>query len=162
MDIEMGAVDGMFDFTGLQVSELEISMGAGDLEVAFDELNAVEMSRLRLESGAARLVVSGIGNANTGDVIVRGGAGDVRLNFGGEWTRSADVDVATGVGDLTLELPAGVGVRVESEGLANVNVTGFEKEGDVYVNDAWGEAAIELDVQISTGIGNVTLVEISE
>jgi hypothetical protein len=52
-------------------------------------------------------------------------------------------------------------VRVETEGgLTNV-VTGLQRKGDAYVNDAFGEAEKELHIQVTTGIGNLHLIEVS-
>jgi hypothetical protein len=72
------------------------------------------------------------------------------------------VHVTAGVGSLTLRLPDNVGVQVETEGgLTNLDAPDLQRVGDAYVNDAFGEAEIELHIQVTTGIGNIKLVEVS-
>jgi hypothetical protein len=162
MKLDLGAGDGELDFTGLQVMDLDLDTGAGDFEVRFDEPNRAEMESLTLDTGASKLEVRGIGNASPEQVRIQGGVGDITLDFTGAWARSADVYVTAGVGSLTLRLPDNVGVQVETKGgLTNLDAPDLQRVGDTYVNDAFGEAAIELHVQVTTGIGNIKLVEVS-
>jgi hypothetical protein len=57
-------------------------------------------------------------------------------------------------------LPDDVGVEVETKGgLANVEAFGLRQMGSTYTNDAFGEAEIELTINVLTGVGNVRLVE---
>lgn len=162
MNLEVGAGEGKLDFTGLQLVELDVDLGAGDFEVRFNEPNEARMSHLTLGAGASRLEVTGIGYAGPERVKVDGGVGDITLDFTGPWPHSADVQITAGVGSITLRLPDDVGVRVKTEGgLTNVEASGLRRTGDDYVNDAFGEAETELRIQITTGIGNVKLIEVS-
>ena len=162
IDLRIGAGQGAMDFTGLQLTNLDIDMGAGDFELRFDEPNAVQMGRLTLDAGASRLVASGIGNAGPDHVTVQGGAGDITLDFTGNWRGSADVSVTAGIGALTLRLPNDMGVEVEIEGgLSNVEAGDFEKRGGTYVNGAFDTAETKLHIEVKVGVGNVRLVEAS-
>jgi hypothetical protein len=162
MDLKVGAGDGELDFTGLQIAELDLDLGAGDFEVRFDEPNEARMNRLTLDTGASKLDVHGIGHAGPERVNVQGGVGDITLDLTGAWPRSAEVEVTAGVGSVTLRLPDDVGVRVETEGgLTNVDAPGLRRTGDTYVNDAYGEAETELRIQITTGVGSIRLIEVS-
>ncbi|MEE9617629.1 MAG: toast rack family protein [Anaerolineae bacterium] len=162
MNLQVGAGVGEFDFTGLQLSALDMKLGAGDFEVRFYEPNEAEMSHLTLDAGASKLEVIGIGHAGPERMKVQGGVGDITLDFTGDWPNSADVQVTAGIGAITLRLPDDVGVRVETEGgLTSVDVTGLQRKGDAYVNDAFGEAEKELHIQVTTGIGNLRLIEVS-
>ncbi len=162
MDFEIGAGSGELDFTGLQLAELDLDIGAGDFEVRFDEPNEAEMSHLTLDAGASKLEVIGIGHAGPERIKVQGGVGNITLDFTGNWRCSADVQVTTGIGSVTLRLPDNVGVRVETEGgLTNVEASGLRRTGDAYVNDAFGETETELRIQATTGIGNLRLIEVS-
>jgi len=162
MDLKIGAGDGELDFTGLQITQLDLDMGAGDFQIRFDEPNEARMSQLTLDTGASKLDVVGIGHAGPEQMTVQGGVGDIVLDFTGAWPRSSDVRVTSGVGSLTLRVPDDVGVRVETEGgLTNVETTGLRRAGDAYVNDAFGETEIELRIQITTGVGSIRLIEVS-
>ncbi|MEE8390588.1 MAG: toast rack family protein [Anaerolineae bacterium] len=162
MDIDVGAGDGRLDLTGLQLTELDLQMGAGNFDVRFDEPNEVRMRNFSLNTGAAKLEVRGIGNAGPERFTVNGGVGDITLDFTGRWPNSANADITTGIGSITLRLPDNIGVQVETEGgLTNVESDGFQRQGDTYTNDAFGETEVELRIRVTTGIGNLRLIEVS-
>ena len=162
MSFEIGAGGGELDFTGLQLGTLDVDLGAGNFKVRFNEPNEVKMSRLTLNTGASKLEMIGIGHASPEQMKVQGGVGEITLDFTGDWSNSADVQVTAGVGSLILRLPDNVGVRVETEGgLTNVESSGLRRTGDAYVNAAFGETETELRIQVTTGIGNVKLIEVS-
>lgn len=158
MDIKAGAGEGELDFTDLQLEKLDIDLGAGDFSVAFNAPNPAEMSRFTLDVGAASLEIAGVGNASPRDMVVQSGAGEITLDLTGDWDNSADIEVTAGVGQLDLRLPDDVGVRVEVKGgLSNVEASGLRRSGGAYVNDAYGEAEIELNIEVTTGVGQVDL-----
>lgn len=162
IEIKAGAGEGELDFTGLRVAELEMDVGAGDFVVRFDEPNPTAMRDLTVNAGASELEISGIGNAGPQRMTVQGGVGNVTLDFTGAWPRSANVYVTAGVGALTLRLPDNVGVRVRVAGaLSSVDAPDFHRSGNDYVNDAFGEAETELDIRVTTGVGSVRLIEVS-
>lgn len=158
MHVRAGAGQGMLNFTGLSVVELELDLGAGDFRVQFDEPNRAQLDHLRLNAAASKVEVIGIGNARPKVVRVQGGAGDLLLDFSGAWPHSADVDITAGLGMLTLRLPQDVGVEVKVKGAAtNVTAPGFTQRGDAYVNDAFGMVPIELTIHLTVGVGDVRL-----
>ncbi len=162
IELELGAGKGDLDFTGLQITKLDVDAGAGDFSMQFDEPARTPMDELTLNTGASMVKISGIGHASPEQIKVQGGVGDITLDFTGDWSRSADVQITAGVGSLTLRLPDDVGVEVKTEGgLTNVSVDGLRQEGDAYVNSAFGEAEITLRFAVTTGIGNLRLVEVS-
>lgn len=160
MDVRAGAGDGELDFTGLKVSELDVDIGAGNFVLRFDEPNTVPMDHMTLDAGASKIEVLGVGNASPEEARLQGGVGDIALDLTGEWTRSADVTVRAGAGALRLILPSEVGVEVETRGgLTNVEAYGLRQMGGTYTNDAYGETEVELRVNVTTGVGNVRLIE---
>jgi hypothetical protein len=51
-------------------------------------------------------------------------------------------------------------VEVETRGgLTNVEAYGLRQMGGTYTNDAFGETAVELRIAVTTGVGNVRLIE---
>lgn len=162
MNLKFGAGEGKLNFTGLQLTKLDMEMGAGDFDVRFDEPNEVEMSDFSLDTGAARLDVSGIGHASPGRVSMNGGVGDIALDFTGQWNNSSDVNITAGIGAITLRLPDDVGVWVDVDGgLTDVETDGLREQDDAYVNDAFGEAEIELRIHLTAGIGSLRLIQVS-
>jgi hypothetical protein len=160
MSLRAGAGEGELDFTGLQVSELDVDLGAGNFALRFDEPNAVGMDHMTLDTGASKIEVLGIGNARPEELRLQGGVGDIGLDLTGAWNQSADITIRAGAGALRLTLPSDVGVRIETRGgLTNVEAFGLRQMGGTYTNDAFGETDVELHVNITTGVGNVRLIE---
>lgn len=162
MDVKAGAGDGELDLTDLQLTALDVDIGAGDFILRFDEPNEFEMDHLTLDAGASRLEALRIGNASPEKVRVRGGLGDISVDLTGAWSHSAEVRITTGAGSVTVHVPQALGVLAEAEGgLSKVEAPGLRQVGDTYVNDAFGKAEMELHLQITTGVGEVRLVEVT-
>lgn len=160
VNLRAGAGQGDLDFTDLKVAGLDIEIGAGDFNLRFDRPNPVPMDHVTLDTGASRIQVIKIGNASPETMRLRGGVGDLSLDFTGEWTRSAEITIRAGAGALTLRLPDDVGVEVEAKaGLANVDAYGLRQMGRTYTNDAFGETEIELHIDIIAGVGNIRLID---
>jgi hypothetical protein len=148
---------------GLAVSNLGLTTGSSGLVLNFNQPNPEPLGQLRITSGAGDVVAGGLGNANFDRFSFIGGAGPVDLDFAGAWTRSALANVRAGAGDVTIRVPANLGVRVEFSGtpVSSVNLTGFtEREENVYVNAAYGQAALTLTVNVTAGLGSVTLISL--
>jgi hypothetical protein len=57
-----------------------------------------------------------------------------------------------------VQLPSKVGVRVEVKGrLGKINAEGLQREGEAYINDAYGDSDVTLDVDIQGGVGRINL-----
>jgi hypothetical protein len=55
-------------------------------------------------------------------------------------------------------VPSGVGVRMRAEGgLGKINAEGFQREGQAYVNDAYGDSEVTLEVDVRGGVGQINL-----
>ena len=104
--------------------------------------------------------MQGIGNASPEEITLQGGVGDITLDLTGDWTRSADITIRAGAGALRLTVPSNVGVEIETKGgLTNVEAYGLRQMGGTYTNDAFGQTEIDLHIDVTTGIGNVRLIE---
>lgn len=132
---------------------MQVNMGAGQSDL---NLESLDLRSLTLETGAGDVAVN-LGGTLT-DLEMRTGAGQVDLNLNSEWTQDLDAQINSGIGELTVVLPDDVGVRVNvDQGLGNVNASGLSEQGGAYVNDAYGDSAITLEIDIEGGIGQVTL-----
>jgi hypothetical protein len=160
MDVRAGAGEGELDLTDLKISSLDVDVGAGDFVLRFDEPNPVAMDHLTVDAGASKIELVGAGNASPETMRLQGGVGEISLDLTGDWSRSADVTVRAGAGALTLRLPRDVGVEVETKGgLTNVEAYGLRQMGGTYTNDAYGETDVELRISVTTGVGNLRLIE---
>lgn len=159
LDIEVGAAESRLELGGLSLSRLEISTGATDTEVTFDRPNRTSMERLQLEAGAASFRASGLGNARFRELSFRGGVGEVRLDFTGEWTADAEASVEMAMGSLRLVFPRNLGVRIHREGfMASVDAPGFiNTEGGGLESQNWADAEHRLELSVRSAIGSVEI-----
>jgi hypothetical protein len=82
---------------------------------------------------------------------------DIDLN--GNWQHDLPVSVSGGVGEITVNPPAEMGVRVNSDtALVSVTTSGLTKVDGGYVNDAYETALYTLTLELEAGICSVELV----
>lgn len=114
--------------------EMKLNMGVGGGDLDLGELN---LSKLDLEVGV----------------------GGAEIDLTGDREADLEATIRGGVGGLKLTLPSEVGVRVEAEsGLGGIDARGFQRQGDVYTNDAYGSTDVTLDINLSVGVGGAQLV----
>ena len=112
---------------------VSVQMGAGASDLDLDSLT---LTRLDLEMGAGRTTI----------------------DLTGAYDRDLVASIQGGVGRATVLLPSEVGVRVEAQGgLGQINAEGLQKEGEAYINDAYGDSEVTLDVDIQGGVGQINL-----
>lgn len=134
--------------------DMRVTLGAGTNRLSLSQL---DLRSLELEAGAGEVIVD-LGGALE-ELSVEAGVGELQISLAGEG-RAANLNgtIQGGVGSTTLILPSDVGVRVAvQQGLGSVDAAGFNQDGDVYTNDAYGESEVSIDLQIESGVGEVTL-----
>ena len=86
------------------------------------------------------------------------GAGETTVDLTGDYARGFDASIEGGVGEATVLVPSEVRVRVRAEGgLAKINAEGFQREGEAYVNDAYGDSDVSIRVDVRGGVGTINL-----
>ena len=114
-------------------TDLVVQMGAGESELDLDSLTLK-------------------------GVDLKMGAGKSTVDLTGDYAKSFDATIEGGVGEATVLVPSEVGVRVKAEGgLGKINAEGFQREGEAYVNDAYGDSDVTLDVDVRGGVGQINL-----
>ncbi len=114
-------------------TELRVEMGAGESDLDLDSLT---LTGLDLQMGAGKTTV----------------------DLTGDYGRDLEANIEGGVGEATVMLPSEVGVRVRAEGgLGKINAERLQREGDSYVNDAYGDSDVSLDVDVQGGVGQINL-----
>jgi len=160
-DIEMGVGKGDFNFSGLAVKDLNLSTGASDVVIAFDQPNATTVENINIEAGVSKFVGRNLCNANFRRFKFQGGVGSCTLDFGGQLSRAVDVDVQVGMGVMTLIIPREDGVRVtyEKNWISRVDAyDDFEARGDSeYVSGNYGTARGTMDIRVESGVGSVRI-----
>ena len=113
--------------------DLRVQMGAGESDL---DLDSLALTGLTFEMGAGRTTV----------------------DLTGDYKQDFDASIQGGVGQATVLLPSEVGVRARAQGgLGKINAEGLHREGDSYVNDAYGSSDVTLDVDVQGGVGEINL-----
>jgi N-terminal domain of toast_rack, DUF2154 len=106
-------------------------------------------------AGSANLDLAGLALSN---LKVNIGAGETTINLDGKWKNDLAASIHGGVGQAMLKLPRDVGVHVVAHGgLGAINASGFSKQGDAYVNDAYGKSPVTLHIEVEGGVGEINL-----
>jgi hypothetical protein len=114
-------------------TDLVVQMGAGESDLDLDSLTL------------------------TG-VDLQMGAGKTTVDLTGDYAQGFDASIQGGVGEATVMLPSGVGVKAKAQGgLGKINAEGLERVGDSYVNNAYGESDVTLNVDVQGGVGEINL-----
>jgi hypothetical protein len=114
-------------------TDLVVQMGAGESDLDLDSLN---LSGLTLQMGAGKTTV----------------------DLTGGYSRDFDANIEGGVGEATVLLPSEVGVKARAEGgIGKIDAKGLRKVGNSYVNDAYGNSDVTLNVDIQGGVGQINL-----
>jgi hypothetical protein len=88
------------------------------------------------------------------------GAGHVDVDLTGPRQKDLTADIEGGVGQATIRLPRNVGVTVNAQGgIGSVNAHDFKRDGDDYINDAYGKTPASIHVKVQGGIGQITLLQ---
>ncbi len=113
--------------------------------------------RLTLGVGKGDVDLSGV-DVRTLKMVC--GVGETVLDLSGPRTDGVSAKIDSGVGDLTIRLPKGVGVKVDGrqDGLGDMTADGFIAQGDAWVNEAYAGSGPKIEIDLTRGVGNVTLV----
>jgi hypothetical protein len=114
--------------------ELHVQMGAGSSQLELADLD-VRLLTMRL------------------------GAGESTVDLTGPRTHDVTGEIQAGVGQVTIILPTGVGVKVtgRKDGIGTFSADGFKVQGDSYVNDAYGTSPTTIELNVTRGVGEVKL-----
>jgi hypothetical protein len=154
-----------YDVVSGEEGELSVRQGSGGgVRLGGDARNEWDI-RLNDEVPTDLVVQLGAGESDldldsltlTG-VSLQMGAGKTTVDLTGDYAQDFDASIQGGVGEATVLLPSDVGVRAKAEGgLGKINAEGLQREGDSYVNDAYGESEVTLRVDVQGGVGEINL-----
>lgn len=135
----------------------DVSIGAGSLDV---DLSGSQVRDFRLSTGAAQADIN-LSNSLVESVEIRAGVGSVSLDISGTRPHDLDVSVSGGIGALTVYVPEDAGVLLTASGLGSVTARNFSRDGRTYTNNLWGTSANNITLNVSAGIGSITVVSTS-
>lgn len=159
LQLTVGAAQSDLDLGGIPLARLAYRTGASTTEIDFPSANPVRMSTLDLAVGAAEFEANRLGNARFDRLSLKGGVGEMRLDFGGEWEGDAEVSVEMGLGSLTLVVPSSLGVRIRKSGfLAALDAAEFDRVEGTWRTPNWDTARYQLDIELRAAFGSIEVV----
>jgi hypothetical protein len=154
LDIALGLGDSQIDLSDLNLTAFDLQSGAGTVNV---DVGQQELERVQVRAGLGDINLI-LGGGSIDEFDFEAGAGRVAVDLAGNWQSDMDATIRGGLGDIELTVPGDVGVRIEvNTGLGGVDIRGFNVDGDVYTNDAYGESEVTLDITVSQGAGSIDI-----
>lgn len=134
----------------------DVHFGPGDdrWDLQFNDSVPLDLT-LQMGAGQSDLQLADV---NLTHLQVHVGAGEMTLDLTGPRKQNLSADIQGGVGQARIRLPRDVGVKARaSGGIGAVNVQGLTKEGDEYVNGAYGKSPTTIDLTVQGGVGEIDL-----
>jgi N-terminal domain of toast_rack, DUF2154 len=121
-------------------------------------LNDTVPTDLSVDVNAGKLDLA-LGGTNVTNLDVDADAAKADVDLSGAWTHDLTADLKADAGQLTVVVPTGVGVRVETNvDAGDLNVDGLVKTDDgVYVNDSYGTAPVNLTITANVDAGQLNV-----
>jgi hypothetical protein len=160
-DIELGVGKAQLDLSGLQVKDFNLSTGASEVDLSFDQPNKSSIDNMNIESGVSKFTGRNLGNANFKHFKFQGGVGSYTLDFSGKLENEVDVDVEVGLGVVTIVVPENVGAKViyEKNWVSRLDCDhDFHLTGeDQYVSDNYSSSSAKMNITVQSGLGSVKI-----
>jgi hypothetical protein len=135
--------------------EMRVELGAGRSDLT---LGSLALSKIDVDAGAGEVNLNLSDSQTLQELEFNVGAGEVIMDFTGNWKTDLSAKIDGGVGELSLLFPQDVGVIViVDSGIGEIKTSGLTKAGDTYINDAYGESDITLEIDVDAGIGQINL-----
>jgi len=158
LDLVVGAGKADVNLGGLELTRVTVAAGATETGIRWAEPNNAECSELVLKVGAAKFVAEGLGNAGCRRIDVLGGAGEIVLDFSGEWERDVTVDLRVALASLDLRFPRDVGIAIESRRLlAALEQPGFASRDGVLYSQNWESAEKRVRITAHATLGGLSV-----
>jgi hypothetical protein len=156
--VQAGAYNGTWNLGGLRLQSLKWDEGASKSTITFDQANPDKMETFNFTTGASTVKLTGLANLDFGKMTFQSGVGSYTLDFGGKLKRSADVEIKTGVSNMTIVVPTGTSARITlKSAVSNTKTTGsWSSSGSTYTTGK-EDAADRLNITIDMVLGQLTL-----
>lgn len=160
LELTFGAGAADVELGGLSLSDVQMKGGASETTIRVSQPNRGTCRSFTMEVGAIDLKTEKLGNARCERLDLKGGAGSVVLDLTGAWGEgtTSQVDIAIGLGSVTLRLPEGVGVEADVERfLVNFDRSGLLRRGSSYYSANWDAAKTKLQINLKAALGDISV-----
>lgn len=130
---------------------INIGGGAGNLDLSNSKVKSIEFDA---GGGSFNLNLS---NSTVSNLKANLGGGALEVDLSGKHDKEIKAKVNLGAGSIKLVLPIRSGIRVKVGGMAMVSKGGLKKQGGYYVNELYGKASNNIEVEVTNGAGAVEL-----
>lgn len=155
-EIAYDVANGEGDLTVEQGSDSSISLGEARNEWDL-RLNDEIPTTLDVEAGAGETRLD-LDSLTLTELNLDVGAGSSTVDLTGDYEQDVNVTIDGGAGNVTLKLPSQIGVRIDADsGVGEITAEGLQREGDSYVNEAYGNSEVTLEATVDLGAGNLNL-----
>jgi len=114
---------------------------------------------LKLEMGAGRNTLR-LDGLNVERLELQMGAGEMNLYLAGLRAKHFEGTIEGGAGQARIHLPKDIGTRIHaSGGIGAIKAPGLLRDGDAYVNEAYGKTAATIELNVSGGVGEIDLIQ---
>lgn len=161
LELSLGAAESKIDLGGLSLIRASIETGAGASVVEFSRPTISPCREIEIAVAAAQFTAERLGNSNCEEIRFKGGAGELTMDFTGEWQQSGEARavIGIGLGALTLRFPSHLGVALTmSRFLASFDESGFQKRGDTYYSDGYDATDAKLALDVEAALGDINVV----
>ncbi len=164
LDIDIGACVAEIDLGGLLLEYLDFDVGAADVDILFSRPNPGQAKKITIDAGAVELKVKKLGNANFDRLSLDGGAGDLDIDFSGEYKGISRAKISIGLGSAKIRIPFDLPVRIETDDsfLSTVDYRHADErylEGnDYYETKDFRRSEYGLDLEVSVGLGSIEII----
>lgn len=160
LDLAFGAGAADLELGGLSLQRIELKAGAAETVVRFSQPNRIACGRLAFQMGAVELRTEKLGNARCRHIEFTGAAGDITLDFTGEWAEDppTQVDITVGLGSVTLRFPEDLGIAINVDRfLTSFDRSGLLKRGNRYSSANYDSAKIKINLDVKAAMGSVEI-----
>jgi hypothetical protein len=179
LSIDVGEVDGLLKGTvaynaedlkpSVRTSGSRVSVEQGDLEgkrIPLGNWSEVENRWdltlgtapmvLTVNAGAAEADLTYLADLSASDITLRGGAGDFRLDFGGDLRQDMQVSIDAGAAQVTIVVPEGTAAELTFQGaITDIDTGGaWQKSGSKYILEGEGP---RITFTVRMGVGDLDL-----
>lgn len=163
LNLDVGACKARFELGGLPLVELQIDVGAADMQIEFSEPNPERMREINIDCGASSLEIYGLANANAETMDFDIGAGSCEIDFrDGEIVGEVEVDIDVGVGSMEVIVPRGLAIMVRGDDnwFSSLDFHGLrldEVRRGVWVSEGFEDAEDRIIFNVDIAMGSVDI-----
>ena len=162
LNLDVGACEARFDFSGIPLVDLQIDVGAADLEIEFNEPNPERMREFNVDCGASSLNIIGLANARAEMMDFNIGAGSCEIDLRGKIEGEVEIDIDVGVGsmEVTISRDVAVMIRGDDNWFSSLEFHGLnldEVRNGIWVSDDFDDADDRIVFTVDIAMGSVEI-----